>query len=199
MPKIVDHEQRRREISAVVAGLIAAGGLEAATFREIAQSSGYSKGVVEHYFEDKEELIGGALTWANECYEVRAAKATEGLSGLAALEKRIEVTLPMDRVTRDEWKVRLVFWSMAAIQPELRELQSRRQEMAIDFFERDISAAVVAGEVDDNGDVRAQARRLIYATTGISTSALHSVQLHSRQFLVSEVKHLVERVALGTL
>ena len=54
MPKIVDHEARRREISAAAAALIAKGGLEAVTFREIAQASGYSKGVVEHYFENVE-------------------------------------------------------------------------------------------------------------------------------------------------
>ena len=57
MPKIVDHEARRSAISTAAAGLIAARGMEAATIREIARVSGYSKGVVEHYFVDKEEAV----------------------------------------------------------------------------------------------------------------------------------------------
>ena len=126
MPKIVDHEARRFELSAVAASLIAQGGLEAATIREIAQTSGHSKGVVEHYFENKEELISGALAWANHCYEQRVEKATAGMSGIRALRRRIEATLPLNKNTRDEWKVRLVFWSMAAVQPELRRQQERR-------------------------------------------------------------------------
>jgi len=80
MPKIVDPIARRNEISAIAAKLIAQGGLEAATIREIAHSSGYSKGVIEHYFENKEEIISGALAWANACFQQRVAKLTDGLS-----------------------------------------------------------------------------------------------------------------------
>ncbi len=195
MPKIVDHEARRLEISAVTAALIARGGLEAATIREIAQASGYSKGVVEHYFENKEELITGALDWANRRYRRRVEKATEGLSGMASLKKRIEATLPMDKAIRDEWKVRLVFWSMAAIQVDLRKRQERRFQEAVGFFELDILLAISMGEIDDHGDSAAVARRLVNMTTGISTAALHNPSLYSKAFLLEELEYLVDRVA----
>lgn len=65
MPKIVDHEARCRDICAAAARVIAQGGLEAATIRDIAAASGYSKGVVGHYFDGKAELISGALDWSN--------------------------------------------------------------------------------------------------------------------------------------
>ena len=91
MPKIVDHEKRRAEIAETAANLIARGGLESATVREIANASGYSKGIVEHYFDGKSELISAALAWANEQYFERADVATKGKRGLAALRARLVV------------------------------------------------------------------------------------------------------------
>ena len=79
MPKIVDQQARRAELSSIAAGLIAVGGLEAATIREIARASGFSKGVVEHYFDDKQELISAALAHTNFCFEERVRELTEGL------------------------------------------------------------------------------------------------------------------------
>ena len=194
MPKIVDHGERRAELSAVAAQVIAARGLEAATIREIAQASGYSKGVVEHYFDDKEQLISAALDSANQQYEVRVAKATAGLQGLAALRQRIVATLPMTPAERDEWKVRLVFWSLAAIQPQLRQRQRRRFGRAINSFEQDIKAAVQAGELDAGGDTQRLARRIVNMTTGISTAALHNLGLYNRALLTAEADYLIMQV-----
>ena len=192
MPKIVDHGARRWEISEVVAGLIAGGGLEAATIREIARVSGYSKGVVEHYFENKEELISAALAWVNRCYEARVTEATEGLSGLAALRQRVQATLPLSGKIRDEWKVRLVFWSMAAIDPVLRRQQEKRLNAAVEHFRVDIEAAVASGDIAAIEDVDSTARHLLNMTTGISTAALHDVTRYKRDFLLREIDYLID-------
>ncbi|MCX2979665.1 TetR family transcriptional regulator [Halieaceae bacterium IMCC14734] len=194
MPKIVDHSERRAELSAVAAQVIAARGLEAATIREIAQASGYSKGVVEHYFDDKEQLISAALDSANHRYEVRATKATAGLQGLAALRQRILATLPMTSAERDEWKVRLVFWSLAAIQPQLRQRQRRRFGRAIMSFEQDIKVAVQAGELSVGSDTQVQARRIVNMTTGISAAALHNPGFYSRALLTAEADYLITQI-----
>ena len=192
MPKIVDHTARRWEISEVVAGLIAAGGLEAATMREIARGSGYSKGVVEHYFENKEELTSAALAWVNLCYESRVTEATECLSGLAALRQRVQATLPLSAKIRDEWKVRLVFWSMAAIDPVLRRQQEKRLNSAVEHFRADIEAAITNGEIAEVGDVESAARHLLNMTTGISTAALHDLKQYKRDFLLREIDYLID-------
>lgn len=194
MPKIVDHSERRAELSAIAAQVIAARGLEAATIREIAQASGYSKGVVEHYFDDKEQLIAAALDSANQRYQLRVARATQGLQGLAALRQRILATLPVTKAERDEWKVRLVFWSLAAIQPQLRQRQRRRFSRAIASFEQDIQAAVQARELCSGGDTGEQARRIVNMTTGISAAALHNVGFYNRSLLTREADYLIDQI-----
>lgn len=194
MPKVVDHEARRKEISAIAASLIALGGLEAATIREIAQSSGYSKGVIEHYFDNKEEIINGALSWANTCYQQRVDKLTHGLAGLNALRKRLEATLPLTKTVRDEWKIRLVFWSVAAIHRDYRKQQSQRFTSAFEHFEGDITAAMASGELSGKLDSSAQARRLVNMATGISTASLHNRSLYTKDFLLAEIDHLIDQL-----
>lgn len=192
MPKIVDHESRRWDICAAAATLIADGGLEAAKIRDIAQASGYSKGVVEHYFDGKNELISGALAWANRRYEQRVEDATHGLVGIASLRRRIAATLPMTRAERDEWKVRLVFWGRAAIEPALRREQATRFERAIDYFEGDILAAAERGEIHPPEESRHAARHLVNLTTGICIAALHNRSLYTREIMENEVEYLLD-------
>lgn len=194
MPRLVDHDTRRTQISEVAAALIARKGMEAATIRGIADACGFSKGVIEHYFEDKAALIDGALAWVNQCYENRVAKVTEGRAGLAALRKRIEASLPLDATTRNEWKVRLVFWSMAAIDADLTSGQARRFQRAVDYFERDIVAAIAAGEMPPCGDTATIARRLVNMTTGISTAALHDRGRYTRLMLLGELEAMLAQL-----
>ncbi|RDI46341.1 TetR/AcrR family transcriptional regulator [Nocardia mexicana] len=57
MPRLVDHEQRRREITGAMRRVIARGGLEAATFQSVAAEAGISVRLVQYYFGNKKELI----------------------------------------------------------------------------------------------------------------------------------------------
>ena len=50
MPKIVDHDERREEILSAAIRVIDSVGLDNTTTRAIALESGYSNGVLSHYF-----------------------------------------------------------------------------------------------------------------------------------------------------
>ena len=195
MPKIVDHQERRYAISSVTAGLIAQGGLEAATIRKIARECNFSKGVIEHYFESKDELIDGALTWANSRYEQRVNAAVQGLIGIEALRSRLEATIPHTKSMRDEWKVRLVFWSMAAINPLLRKRQEQRFQLSVDRFGSDLREAIANGTIDAEVDAEREARHLVNMITGISTAVLHNQALYTPEFIAQEIDLLVQRLS----
>ncbi|MFK7977705.1 MAG: TetR/AcrR family transcriptional regulator [Halioglobus sp.] len=191
MPKIVDHELRRKEISEIAAKLIAAGGLEAATFREVARSSGYSKGVIEHYFENKDALIGGALDWANYNYVRRVADSTKNLSGLAALRRRMEAILPLNKKVRDEWKVRMVFWSEAAINNSMRVGQAKRFELAVQMYGADLDRAAALGEIPSDSNSAELAERLFMGIIGACTLSLYNATRYGEAFLLTEIERLI--------
>ena len=60
MPKVVDHESRRREIIDALLRITVRGGLGAATFREVAAEAGVSVRLVQYYFGTKADLLHAA-------------------------------------------------------------------------------------------------------------------------------------------
>ncbi len=197
MPKIVDHEARRAEITAVAVRLIADGGLEAATIREIASQSGYSKGVVEHYFDNKEELISAALGQINVHYMARAQQASEGQRGLGAIRACLRITLPLTQELRREWKVRLVFWSMAATDKALKKQQGERFQKAAELFAHHFEEAFEDSEIEQHAPAGDQGRRLVNIVSGMAVAALHNDAFGKRDFLEREIDYLVQGMARG--
>jgi AcrR family transcriptional regulator len=57
VPKRVDHAQRRRHIIEAVCRIAVRGGLNAATFREVAAEAGVSVRLIQYYFGTKDELL----------------------------------------------------------------------------------------------------------------------------------------------
>lgn len=57
MPKVVDHDQYRRELLQQCFDLFADQGYAALTMRQIAQALGVSTGTLYHYFSSKEDLF----------------------------------------------------------------------------------------------------------------------------------------------
>jgi AcrR family transcriptional regulator len=56
-PRIVDKEQRKKEIACVALDLFAENGFEATSISRVAQAAGIGKGTIYEYFRSKEELI----------------------------------------------------------------------------------------------------------------------------------------------
>ncbi|WP_067691838.1 TetR/AcrR family transcriptional regulator [Nocardia jejuensis] len=57
MPRLVDHEQRRREITTAARRVIARGGLDAATFQTVAAEAGISVRLIQYYFGTKRDFL----------------------------------------------------------------------------------------------------------------------------------------------
>lgn len=57
MPKLVDHDVRRREIAQAVWAVIAERGIEGVTLRSVAAEAGISVGRIQHYHASREELV----------------------------------------------------------------------------------------------------------------------------------------------
>ena len=191
MPRIVDHERRRAEIAQVAARLIAEDGLEAATIREIARRSGHSKGIVEHYFDGKSELIEAALGWANERYLERAHRATQELRGLTALRARITASVPSSAALELEWRIRLLCWSRAAIDPALRRQQAARTRDAVEHFAADLADARELGEIPATARVERLARHVLFSVSGLSCAILHNPRAYTRSAVADEIEYIV--------
>lgn len=86
MPKVIDHDQYRKELLAQCFDLFAEKGYASLTTRQIAQTLGISTGTLYHYFPSKEALF---VQLIEEMSQQDILKATAEVEALETLEERI--------------------------------------------------------------------------------------------------------------
>lgn len=62
MPRVVDHEERRREIVFALWLVISEHGIEGVSLRQVAAAAGVSMGRIQHYFGTKDALVLAGCT-----------------------------------------------------------------------------------------------------------------------------------------
>jgi AcrR family transcriptional regulator len=149
MPKVVDHEHRRQEVAAAAWRTIVKHGLDGTTTRLIASESGYSNGVLAHYFESKDEILLEALRHSHQGIDRRIRKAIEDREGLEALRAFCIEVLPVSDQSARETHLEVSMWSRALVNPELRSVQRSESSHWRRLMERLIADAQRSGELAD--------------------------------------------------
>ncbi len=147
MPKLVDHEVKRREILEVTWRIIATRGADAATMREIAREAGHANGALAYYFANKDALVEAAYVYVYDRTNDRIREATAGLRGLAALRAFLVEVLPTTELTRLEARIVLPFWSRTVADQHFAELN----DAAMQRWRRELGDLLRQGRED--GDV----------------------------------------------
>jgi len=172
MPKIVDHEDQRRQLSATVVQVVAEQGLENTTLRSVAARHGCTKGMVQHYFSDKEELLLGALAYVEDCCETRMSEPSDHGAGLDLLQARLSAQLPLKPKIVEEWQVRLAFKTRAAFSDDMRLALTERQAEDQKVGVRCLRAAQKSGELKPEVNLRNSYRSLTALVFGLGVSAV---------------------------
>lgn len=127
MPKIVDHDVRRRELIEASWDVIANSGIEGVTMRRVAAAADCTTGRISHYFTGREALLGSALRMAHEDAESRMVKIVAANLPIREKIKKVAFEgLPLDAKRLREWKVWIVFWAAAASSRQLAEQNKSR-------------------------------------------------------------------------
>lgn len=110
MPKIVDHDNRKKAIAEATWQVILEQGMKGATVRNIARKAGLSLGALRHYFSTQEELLIYAMDLVKERVAERVEKIA--LKNLPPKEMVLQMLLeivPTNETTRAEMEVWLEF------------------------------------------------------------------------------------------
>ncbi|MCU9614901.1 TetR/AcrR family transcriptional regulator [Caldibacillus lycopersici] len=114
MPKIVDHNIRKRQIAEASWRVILEQGMEGATVRNIAKEAGLSLGALRHYFSTQDALLEFAMNLVIERVTERITKIA--LKELPPKEKVLQILLeivPTDAEKMAEMEVWFSFVSYA--------------------------------------------------------------------------------------
>jgi len=122
MPKIVDHDRRREEIALVACQVVADYGFDQATVARIARASGYTTGMVAHYYDSKQDIILAALRLILLRIELRLTR--ERQSGETSLVEVLSEALPIDAQRFTECAFWMAFWGQMSADKKLKKLNA---------------------------------------------------------------------------
>lgn len=164
VPKLVDHDVRRREIAQAVWAVIAERGIEGVTLRSVAAEAGVSVGRIQHYYASREELV------RDSCRELlkAAAQRFEAVDDTTPVEKLRRLVL--GRIpTTPEFAIGTSIWlayeAKSVDDPVIAELVQRGHAGGVR------EAATLLGECGVT-DASAVALRLMATAEGLAIRVL---------------------------
>mgnify|MGYP001616281015 FL=1 len=144
--------------------------MDGATVRVIATSSGWSTGVLSHYFEDKTDLLLHALVAVAEAAG-RRMEVSALLPADAALRDLVHQALPLDDARRIEWRVWLAFWGKASSDPRLAAEQGRLYRRWRRTVDTAITRAQREGSAAPRANSKTEAMALVVFIDGLGLQA----------------------------
>lgn len=206
MPKIVDHDARRRELVEASWAVIAEEGLEGLTMRKVAEAANCTTGRITHYFVDREALILASLQTSNLATSKRVSDIiTSDLKVYDKLLAMAEQTLPLDEERRIEVKVWLAFWSAATVNETLAKENDARMD---EWF---VALLPLVEELTPKIDAAHETNLLIGLINGLGiqvavnpsqknlTMARDTVKQHLRKLIQDHKKGTALRAAPGSV
>lgn len=146
VPKIVDHDQRRREIVDAYLRVLARSGVAGTHGRSVAAELGVVPGTLWHYFASVEQIAEAAAQRGIERTLARIDERSGELRGLAALLAIAEEILPITEVTREEARVVVAFWGQVLPDAATRSAFGRPREFT-DRTRAALTDAVADGDL----------------------------------------------------
>ena len=140
--------ERRPQILAAAARVVARRGLTALRLADVADEAGVSVGTIQHYFGTRERLLLETFAFETERSLERWVSAERnGTSAWAQVLALVEIVLHPPTF-RERWTRWLQFWAAYARDPKLRPSMGEVYDRWRDPFLRTIVAGVESGEFD---------------------------------------------------
>jgi AcrR family transcriptional regulator len=194
MPKIVDHDQRRRDLIDATWRIIGRGGFEAATLQGIAREAGFANGVVRHYFHSKRDLLAGAFRQSYQNTAQRADAAIGDGTGLEAARKLCLELLPLDAERVLEAKVTVAFWDYAASDPELTAIQRDATRRWAKLLNKYFDDARSMGEMRADIPTRPIVDQLIWMAYGLQVMPVLMPTMVTVKRQLAALDHILDSV-----
>lgn len=170
MPKVVDHDERRRAIAEAVFRLIGSSGMESVSLRDVAIEAGVSVGSVQHYFESKTEMLLFALSYMRERVLERLLRKLGKLTDPTKREyirAVMSAMLPLDQPSREEASVNVAFFSVALSTPQFANLIAEGYARLMAMSQAQLHDAAATGQLAANVDPDKDGAALFFLVQGL--------------------------------
>lgn len=130
MPIAVDRNLRNQQVASAAVDLIAEGGLDAVTFRNLAAKLACSTTAISHYFKTRNDVLLATYSYIADkrqeqrkhLFESKKLNLVDVLCGI----------LPINEEKRRDWKVWICFWTLGLVDENMAVLQRNRNNATKD-------------------------------------------------------------------
>jgi AcrR family transcriptional regulator len=120
MPRLIDHDERRKQLAEATWRVILRDGVGGASVRTVAAEAGQSTGSLRHIFASQSELLVFALQLVIDRATARVASILPLPTAVRAVEAVAAELLPLDAERRAEMEVYLALFAAAKSHADLR-------------------------------------------------------------------------------
>lgn len=172
MPKLIDHEARKKVVAQAVWKLLNERGVSAITVRNVAAEAGITTGSLRHSFDSRVELLTYALDLIGQETEASmqavSVKGQDVLNTVKILEHFIPITPRSQAISR----ITLGMVSELRSIPGIRDISVAGLERIRSYFYDMLVYLDDAGQIKTGTNLKAQANKLTMLGYGLSTKAL---------------------------
>ncbi|SCG78964.1 TetR/AcrR family transcriptional regulator [Micromonospora humi] len=172
MPKLVDHEERRRHLGAAACVVLARAGSVGMTVRAVAAEAGMALATAQHYLPTRERMVRAAIDHlaARVVRRARAIPADPVTAGV--IRQAARELVPLDAERAFEARVWLVLTAEALVDDQVAALLAESEAELRANLERLLALGRAGGTIDARIDPRVEATALVTLLDGITVRVL---------------------------
>ncbi len=191
MPKVVDVEERQREIAAALLRVAMRDGLAATSVRTVGTEAGISPGALRHYFANQDELVVFALSTLEQVIREEIAGLRDVRDPVDAATEVLARLLPVDDGARAACRL---WFEVTTLAPHRPALESVWRQTYAATLEACTTVVRLAAPGLTGTDLDREARRLHRFVDGL---ALHGTydEAVTASAMLSDVRAELERLA----
>ncbi|WP_368652999.1 TetR/AcrR family transcriptional regulator [Ornithinibacillus sp. 4-3] len=192
MPRIVNHEKKRKSIAEAAWSIIKEEGIEKASIRRVAIEAGMSAGALRHYFSTKDEMLLFIMDYYLEEGKKRSQSKSWSDNPLQAVAEVLLELIPID----EEKKIETSVWWILALQSLTSDtLKEKKDEMTNGMYELAssmIEILVLQGILSDSTNVKLEKSRLAALIDGLSIHALLRPDVYTPEKVKEVIRYHLE-------
>ena len=197
MPKIVDHEKRRKRIAKAMWKVILKKGMEGATVRNIAQEAGLSLGALRHYFPNQDELIVYAMDLVQE--KVKKRILTKANGDLPPKETVMNVLLDIVPINEEQHIETEVWFAFMAHVKHRKDELPIPEDGVFTVAQQAIHFLDTHGQLKPGLDIDLEIERLYAVVDGIAVHALLDSKRLNRQRMMKTIEYHLDSICVDSL
>ena len=196
MPKIVDHDERRRLIVEALWRVVSRDGAAGVSVRSVAAEAGMPKSSIGHYVGTMPQLLSLAIDELVSYVEAQAPPLSEGTVDLDRATDAFMTVVPTDAKRRQMSEVWLLLLSQRNAEPDLAPILTNLNNRVLEGIEGGLRVLEEQGLVHRSRDVHAEARLLHALIDGLAVQSLTDPSFMPaadvRGIIKEQLRHLSE-------